>query len=109
MFRDVLNAILSKFRVAILGTEREYHYDSAKLAAHSGEQFDINPGQPNNLFSANEDEYVVVGCSPFIAIVASDCYVAESSTLQHEDQLMLAVVFDFLGMDFFLKQLRILP
>jgi hypothetical protein len=42
-------------------------------------------------------------------VVASDPDVAETSALQYEKQLMLAVVLDLLGMDFFLKQLPILP
>src|SRR5688572_13187778 len=45
----------------------------------------------------------------FVVVVASDPDVAETSALQYEKQLMLAVVLDLLGMDFFLKQLPILP
>ena len=73
------------------------------------EQFNINPAQPNSLFSPNEDECIVVGGCLFIAIIASDGYAAKSSTLQHEDQFVLAVVFNLLSMDFLLKQLSISP
>ena len=65
--------------------------------------------QANHLFTANKDERIVVVCSGFIAVIASERYVAETSALQHEDQLMLTVVFDLLRMDFFLKQLAIFP
>jgi hypothetical protein len=51
----------------------------------------------------------VVGCGWFVVVVASDRDVAETSALQYEEQLMLAVVLDLLGMDFFLKQLPVLP
>ena len=53
----------------------------------------------------------MIGRRGFVAVIAVDCYVVktEPGALQHQDQLVLAIVFDLLRVDFLLQQLPILP
>ncbi len=69
----------------------------------------ISPGRRNRLFSRDEDQGCVVSRGWLVAIITRECDIGEASPLQHEDQLMLAIIFDFLGMNFFLRQLPVPP
>jgi hypothetical protein len=52
---------------------------------------------------------MVVCHGRFEAVIPAYLYFFEAGMLQHQYQLILAVVFHFLGVDFFLEQLVVPP
>jgi hypothetical protein len=45
----------------------------------------------------------------FVTVISSDLNIAKTSPLQHQHKLILAIVFQILGANFFLEQLSTPP
>ena len=61
------------------------------------------------LFSGKKDQLLVIGRGRCVAEIANELDVPKASVLKHQDQLILAIVIQLLGVNFFREQRSVPP